>query len=161
MQRTYDPSEPRRPDLAKPYNYQDEATDSILPGPPFSPTHTLYTLSQAADTLTWPTDLVALVSMFASGAAMITRFPIWVWIAVVFALSSILSQKSLAPNKKATESGSMLSGAWRGSERWAVRSPLTPRPVPTQAPLLSCLPRPRSSPSVSRICSDCNPISSR
>ncbi|BGP55999.1 hypothetical protein JCM8202_005141 [Rhodotorula sphaerocarpa] len=87
MQRTYDPSEPRRPDLAKPYNYQDEATDSILP------------------------DLVALVSMFASGAAMITRFPIWVWIAVVFALSSILSQKSLAPNKKATESGSMLSGS--------------------------------------------------
>ncbi|POY75631.1 hypothetical protein BMF94_1253 [Rhodotorula taiwanensis] len=86
MPRQYDQSEPRRPDLAKPYKYEYEMTDTILP------------------------DMTALVSMVASGAAMITRFTIWPWIALVFAISSLLSQKSLGTHKRTGESGGLLSG---------------------------------------------------
>lgn len=48
--------------------------------------------------------------MIASGAAMITRFTVWPWIALVFAISSILANKSLGTNKKTGETGGLISG---------------------------------------------------
>ncbi|KAG0665153.1 hypothetical protein C6P46_000250 [Rhodotorula mucilaginosa] len=87
MPRQYDTSEPRRAGLAKPYKYEYESSDTVLP------------------------DLAALLSMLASGAAMITRFTIWPWIALVFAISSVLANKSLGTNKKTGETGGLISGS--------------------------------------------------
>ncbi|GAA5935423.1 uncharacterized protein JCM15063_001030 [Sporobolomyces koalae] len=73
MSRRYDPSEPRRPDLAKPYRFRP--SDDALP------------------------ELMAILSLVSSGLSMITRFAIWPWFSILFATSCILGQKKLATSR--------------------------------------------------------------
>ncbi|GAA5857731.1 hypothetical protein JCM8547_005963 [Rhodosporidiobolus lusitaniae] len=84
MARRYNQSEPRRASAAVPYKYQ--SNDSNV------------------------ADLACMASMACSGAAMLTRFAGWPWLALIFAISSILGEKKLGTNKKTGEQGGMLSG---------------------------------------------------
>ncbi|GAA6005993.1 hypothetical protein JCM11491_004083 [Sporobolomyces phaffii] len=86
MSRRYDPSEPRKPELAKPYRFRP--SDNTLP------------------------DLMLIASMFCSALAMMTRFAIWPWLGILFAVSSLLGQKTLAV-PKSREGSAMFSG-WTG-----------------------------------------------
>ncbi|GAA5952979.1 hypothetical protein JCM3765_003023 [Sporobolomyces pararoseus] len=81
--RKYDPSEPRRPDLAKPYRFRP--SDNMFP------------------------DVMVILSMFSSALAMLTRFAIWPWLGILFAVSSLLGEKKLAQSKS-REGSSMFSG---------------------------------------------------
>ncbi|GAA5893376.1 hypothetical protein JCM6882_008017 [Rhodosporidiobolus microsporus] len=102
MPRTFQTSDPRRPDLAQPYRYQ--ATDSTL------------------------TDLATVASMVCSGAAMLTRFAIWPWFGIIFAVSALLGEKSLGANKRTGDQGSMLSGwtalMFAGTGLFSIYTPL-------------------------------------
>ncbi|GAA5837861.1 hypothetical protein JCM11251_004680 [Rhodosporidiobolus azoricus] len=102
MPRRYQTSDPRRPDLAQPYKYQ--STDSTL------------------------TDLATIASMVCSGAAMLTRFAIWPWFGIIFAVSALLGEKSLGTNKRTGEQGSMLSGwtalMFAGTGLFSIYTPL-------------------------------------
>ncbi|GAA6032383.1 hypothetical protein JCM8097_008147 [Rhodosporidiobolus ruineniae] len=101
MPRRFNTSEPRRADAAVPYKYT--SSDSNL------------------------ADLAALVSMACSGLAMLTRFPIWPWFGVIFALSSVLGTKTLGPSKSG-ETGGMLSGwsalMFAGTAFFSIYTPL-------------------------------------
>ncbi|GJN91003.1 hypothetical protein Rhopal_004017-T1 [Rhodotorula paludigena] len=84
MPRRFDPSEPRKPENALPYRYTSPSGNFA--------------------------DLMAFASMLCSGLAMLTRFAIWPWFGLIFAVSSILGTKNLGSNKQGDQGGSMLSG---------------------------------------------------
>ncbi|GAA5897858.1 uncharacterized protein JCM6883_000843 [Sporobolomyces salmoneus] len=81
--RRYDPSEPRKPSLAKPYRFRP--SDNTL------------------------SDWLTIGSISCSALAMITRFAIWPWFALLFSISSILGEKTLGPSKS-REGNTMFSG---------------------------------------------------
>ncbi|BGP16778.1 hypothetical protein JCM10213_002171 [Rhodosporidiobolus nylandii] len=102
MARRFNQSDPRRPEAAKPYRYQ--SNDSTL------------------------ADLACMVSMACSGLAMLTRFAIWPWLGLVFAVSSVLGTKNLGTNSKTGEQGGMLSGwtalMFAGTSFFSIYTPL-------------------------------------
>ncbi|GAA6063068.1 hypothetical protein JCM10212_003126 [Sporobolomyces blumeae] len=81
--RRYDPSEPRKANLARPYKFRP--SDNSV------------------------SDVMAMASMACSGLAMISRYAIWPWLGVLFAISCLVGQKNLATARSGQES-SMLSG---------------------------------------------------
>ncbi|KAL7339724.1 hypothetical protein BJY59DRAFT_697891 [Rhodotorula toruloides] len=127
MPRRYDPSEPRRADLAQPWKYY--SSESSL------------------------ADLASMASMACSGLAMITRFPIWPWIGLLLAISGITGAKSLGTNKKTGESGGMLSGEFSQDTIFRLDGPGKGRVADArtcarmQAGARSCSPQLHSSPS--------------
>ncbi|KAK4054626.1 hypothetical protein OIO90_003438 [Microbotryomycetes sp. JL221] len=67
----YDSSEPRRPDRATSYRFPTSNNDL--------------------------SELLTILAMFASFAAMLTRYPIWCWIGLLLSVSSIRTRKTLQP----------------------------------------------------------------
>ncbi|KAK4054251.1 hypothetical protein OIV83_001277 [Microbotryomycetes sp. JL201] len=79
----YDSSEPRRPDRPVPYRFPRSDND-------------------LSETMT-------ILAMFASFAAMLTRYPIWCWVALLMSVSAMRTRKSLQPDKEKSTSMSAWS----------------------------------------------------
>ncbi|KAM0789455.1 hypothetical protein ACM66B_000277 [Microbotryomycetes sp. NB124-2] len=79
----YDSSEPRRPDRPVPYRFPTSRNDM--------------------------SESFTILAMFASFGAMLTRYPIWCWLAILLSVSALRTRKSLQPDN--TNKSSSMS-AW-------------------------------------------------